>query len=266
MTELRRAPVIAVFGSNRPETLEPAQRIGRAIADRGCILLTGAGGLRRTSDGEPLDETQLTTVKDRAVRGAVPAGRADLAAPWVGVERRAGQPQAPVQDGTGIVLRPGHDHKRNYVEAHVCDGAIALQGERGTRSEVAFCLVLGRPVLLVGGWKPDYDLEDGAKRGKSLGNLCSAVQSVSNDVKEASPWDAAITDACISLTSSDPSLPAIEYHELPNDDPAARLLVDHVIKLIVLSVLPGAFPAAADADGAGQRYDAWLRQIPPLDE
>ncbi len=137
--EGRRTPVIAVFGSNEEPTLEPSERIGREVAATGCVLLTG-GGVR-------LDQGQ---VKERAMRGARDAESKDAAAWRIGVLGVESADVAFTAEGSRAILEPNLGDGRNYLNAAMCDVAIALPGGDGTKSEVAFALALGRPVVLVG--------------------------------------------------------------------------------------------------------------------
>jgi predicted Rossmann-fold nucleotide-binding protein len=144
-----RVPVIAVFGGARDEdTLKAAEQIGYAIRLSRAILLTG--GDDRT--GTAMD------LKGRVLFGATDP-REDVApAPWIGVVRtQMALDPKPAADGPGLVLTPGGDHLRNYVEAELCDAAIAFEGGDGTSSEVVFCLALGKPLVLVGtSWLSKY--------------------------------------------------------------------------------------------------------------
>jgi predicted Rossmann-fold nucleotide-binding protein len=179
MKVLRTRPVIGVFGSSVPETLDLAEEIGYQIAVRDCILLTGGTGHSRSK------------VKDRAIFGARRARQQGYVAAWVGV-RRTDLPEVSEPDGSGLLLAPGYRHKRNYVEAHLCDAAIALPGGRGTASEAAFCLVLRRPIILVGPkWEANYRL--------SVENNAAAVAQFFEDTRtpmssheQESPQDTAI--------------------------------------------------------------------------
>lgn len=45
----------------------------------------------------------------------------------------------------GFVVKTEYRNERNYINAFLCDSAIALRGGPGTDSEVAFCLGLGGP-------------------------------------------------------------------------------------------------------------------------
>lgn len=136
----RTTPVIALFGSGDHTNI--AEAVGAEVARRHCILLTGGG---RGSHAPAVTESGLDGA-ERARR------REQLVAARVGVLGRKHQTvEAAVEDeDTKIVLGLAVGDRRNYVNAHLCDVAIALDGRDGTKSEVAFCLALGRPVVLVG--------------------------------------------------------------------------------------------------------------------
>jgi hypothetical protein len=75
--------------------------------------------------------------------------------------------------GRGFLLKTKYQDERNYVNALLCDSAIALKGGAGTDSEVAFCLVLGRPVVLFGpGW---IELERHLQQPASAGTAVIAM-------------------------------------------------------------------------------------------
>lgn len=138
----RRTPVVGVFGSTLPETLGPARDIGEAVARAGCVLLTGGG-----------HDPHEASVKEQALAGARVAERAGVPAPRVGVLGVEATRVGVVSEGAELVLAPALGDGRNYLNAAMCDVAVALPGGPGTDSEVAFALALGRPVLLVGeGW------------------------------------------------------------------------------------------------------------------
>ncbi|NKK70072.1 hypothetical protein GFM13_06635 [Rhizobium leguminosarum bv. viciae] len=129
-----RPPIVAVFGSK--DFRSHAASLGGQIARAGAILLTGGDG---RDDG---------SVKNAAISGAKAAGGR-----WIGVHRHTRDdglldPTLKRQK-TGLILRPGLGHRRNFLEACLCDVAIALKGGKGTVSEVAACVFLSRPVILV---------------------------------------------------------------------------------------------------------------------
>lgn len=147
-----RPPVIAVFGSDEDKFGRPglgaiARNVGAAVVREGGIVLTGG---RNPGTEE---------VRELAIRGAMDAeGR------WIGIGRRGGNEDVQrnpdvAHDDRSFELTTNLGHKRNYLEACLCDAAIALLGGDGTTSEVAFCLSLGKPVFLIGNWGVVYDGE-----------------------------------------------------------------------------------------------------------
>ena len=133
-------PVVAVFGGNAasPDELAAACLLGAEIGRSGAVLLTGGDG------------SDPSTVKDAAIRAADDAATPDDPAAWVGV-RNAPAAAAPEPRGPrSVVVTPGGGHRRNFVEACLCDAAITIPGGPGTASEALFALYLGRPVVIVG--------------------------------------------------------------------------------------------------------------------
>jgi hypothetical protein len=119
MTVKRIKRIIAVFGGSKDaDVLACAEELGRTIAEENQILLTG--GTRPARDA----------VKNSAICGAG-------SSPWVGVDRASpgntDWSTAP-EPGFGFLVRSDLDHKRNYLEACMCDAAIGLQGGIGTES------------------------------------------------------------------------------------------------------------------------------------
>lgn len=152
--------IVAVFGPSGPNTLSvTASSLGEQIAAN-HILLTGGTGI---PDG---------SVKEQAIIGAERAIRAGAAGRWIGVPKDGTRTASPSR-GHGFLLRTRYQDERNYVNALLCDSAIALKGGPGTDSEVAFCLVLGRPVVLFGpGWN---ELERRLRQPASAGTAVTAM-------------------------------------------------------------------------------------------
>jgi predicted Rossmann-fold nucleotide-binding protein len=152
--------IIAVFGPSGPNALGvTASSLGEQIATN-HILLTGGTGIP--------DES----VKEQAIVGAERTIRAGAAGRWIGVPKE-GTRTAPPFHGRGFVLRTEYQNERNYINALLCDSAIALKGGHGTDSEVAFCLVLGRPVVLLGpGWN---ELERQLRQPTNVGTAVTAM-------------------------------------------------------------------------------------------
>ncbi|WP_222271581.1 hypothetical protein [Modestobacter marinus] len=74
-----RTPVVAVFGGDDREALEPARVIGRSVVRRGCVVLTGGRG--------PAVEPDRPSVRKTAIEGAKWAGETGSPGWWVEVER-----------------------------------------------------------------------------------------------------------------------------------------------------------------------------------
>ena len=165
-------PVIAVFGGADDDvTRDAAEQIGYEIGLSHAILLTGG------------DDPRAQDLKGRVLAGACRARKGGAMAPWIGVIReepirdpKTGvareQPRRDprfVDDGLGLVLAPGGNHRRNYAEAEFCDAAIAFKGGDGTSSEVLFCLALGKPLVLIGdSWPSQYPMVSGANDREAL--------------------------------------------------------------------------------------------------
>ena len=149
--------IIAVFGPSGPNTLSvTASSLGEQVATND-VLLTGGTGIPDKS------------VKEQAIVGAERAIRAGSPGRWIGVPK-AGSRTASPSHGRGFLLKTEYRNERNYLNAFLCDSAVALRGGPGTDSEVAFCLVLGRPLVLFG---PDWnDLE------RELRHLSSTREAV----------------------------------------------------------------------------------------
>jgi predicted Rossmann-fold nucleotide-binding protein len=152
--------IIAVFGPSGPNALSvTASSLGEQIAAND-ILLTGGTGIP--------DES----VKEQAIVGAERAIGAGSAGRWIGVPK-AGKPTVSPSHRRGFLVKTAYRNERNYINALLCDSAIALKGGPGTDSEVAFCLVLGRPIVLFG---PEWnDLERQLRQPTSAGTAVAVM-------------------------------------------------------------------------------------------
>jgi len=118
-------------GSASPEICELAEAVGKEAALRGWILLTGG----------------LGGVMEAAAKGARDAGGMTLGI-LPGGDRNQANPYIHVAVATDM------HHGRNAIIALTADALIAVDGEYGTLSEVAFGLKLGKPVVgLMTQWK-----------------------------------------------------------------------------------------------------------------
>jgi hypothetical protein len=86
---------------------------------------------------------------DAASRGASEAGGLSVGL-LPGTDRSRANPYADITIVTGV------GHARNLAVVASGDVVVAVGGEWGTLSEIGLAGVLGRPVVLVGGWRLDH--------------------------------------------------------------------------------------------------------------
>ena len=128
------ALVIGVIGrgvceGNEEETT--AEAVGREVARRGHVLITGGlGGVMEAASRGAAEEKGL-------VLGLLPGPDKQAANQWV-----------------TVALPTALGHARNILIAQAADALIALPGGFGTLSEVAFGLRVGTPVISLGSWEP----------------------------------------------------------------------------------------------------------------
>jgi uncharacterized protein (TIGR00725 family) len=118
---------VSVIGSGAEH--EPAaEEVGRLLAERGCVVLTGG-----------TDEVMAA-----AHRGAKAAGGTTIAV-LPGERRTEANPWADHVVATGV------GHARNLAVAASADAVIAVGGSWGTLTEIGFAMRLGRPVVILAG-------------------------------------------------------------------------------------------------------------------
>jgi uncharacterized protein (TIGR00725 family) len=143
-----KRPVIAVIGGRRVDKflLSQAREAGRLIAERGALLVTGG----------------LGGVMEAASEGAQSAGGLTIGVlPQDNKERANQYVDVPLATGLGI--------GRNVIIARTADAAIAIGGEYGTLSEIAFALQMEKPVIGIRSWDvrgviPAADAEDAVEK------------------------------------------------------------------------------------------------------
>lgn len=118
---------VSVIGSGSGHEAA-ALEVGRLLAERGCVVITGG-----------LDE-----VMTWALRGAREAGGTTIAI-LPGETREAANAWADHVVVTGI------GHARNLAVAASGDAVIAVGGSWGTLAEIGFAMRLGRPVVVLEG-------------------------------------------------------------------------------------------------------------------
>jgi uncharacterized protein (TIGR00725 family) len=127
----RRKVQISVIGASEgePEVLKDAEAVGRRIAEGGGVLVCGG----------------LTGVMEAASRGAAEAGGMVVAV-LPTLEPADANPYVTYAVATGI------GHARNLAVVASGDAVIAVGGEWGTLSEIAFARKLERPVVALDSW------------------------------------------------------------------------------------------------------------------
>jgi uncharacterized protein (TIGR00725 family) len=131
---------IAVVGSAEPggDTDAAAEAVGRELARRGAVIVCGGRG----------------GVMEAAARGARAEG-GDVVGLLPGTDRSEGNPHLT------IALATGMGELRNGLVVRAADAVIAIGGEFGTLSEIAFALRTSKPVIGLETWEL-------AKAGKNV--------------------------------------------------------------------------------------------------
>lgn len=110
-----------------------AEAVGRLLAERGCTVVTGGLGEVMAAASRGAKSAEGTTI------GILPGRDRSEANEWV---------DHAVVTGLG--------HVRNFAVAASGDAVIAVGGSWGTLSEIAFAMLLGRPVVIL---EPGWELE-----------------------------------------------------------------------------------------------------------
>jgi uncharacterized protein (TIGR00725 family) len=133
---------VAVVGAGVCDeaTAVTAEEVGRRLGKAGAVVVCGG----------------LGGVMEAASRGARSAG-ATVIGILPGTERGEGNPHLTVAIATGL------GEIRNTLIVRAVDAVIAVAGEYGTLSEIAFALRSGRRVVGLGTWEiPGVDVASDA--------------------------------------------------------------------------------------------------------
>ena len=139
--------IIAVIGAGRcsEEVAQVAESIGRELARRGATLVCGG----------------LGGVMEAACRGAKSEGGLTIGI-LPGFNRREANPYVDIPVVTGL------GGARNVIVVLTSQAVIAVDGEYGTLSEIAYALKLGIPVIGFNTWQL-------AKEGRLVPAIVEAV-------------------------------------------------------------------------------------------
>ena len=127
-----RTPYVAVVGPGiaSPDEDAMAEEVGRFLARRGAVVLSGG----------------MTGAMEAASRGAKAEGGMTIGI-LPGTSRTDGNPYLDVAIPTGL------GEIRNTLVVRAADVVIAIAGEFGTLSEIAFALKIGTPVIGLRTWE-----------------------------------------------------------------------------------------------------------------
>jgi uncharacterized protein (TIGR00725 family) len=132
---------VSVIGSGR-EHEASAEEVGRLLAERGCVIVTGGLGEVMAAAARGAKSAGGTTI------GILPGERNEDANEWV---------DHAVATGIG--------HARNLAVVASGEAVIAVGGSWGTLAEIAFARRVGKPVVILQpGWKVEGE---GIERAQS---------------------------------------------------------------------------------------------------
>jgi uncharacterized protein (TIGR00725 family) len=128
---MKQRRVIGIIGAGKAEEglLKLAEACGSLIAKRGAVLICGGlGGVMEAAAKGAKNSGGVTV-------GILPGDSKDSANPYIDI---------PIATGLG--------EGRNIIIVRSADGLIAIGGEYGTLSEIAFALKAGKPVIGLKTW------------------------------------------------------------------------------------------------------------------
>jgi uncharacterized protein (TIGR00725 family) len=127
-----------------------AAEVGRLVAREGATLICGGMG----------------GVMEAAARGAKEAGGTTI-----GI--LPGHDRAVANPYLDHVLTTGMGHARNLAVVSSGDAVIAIGGGYGTLSEIGLAAKVGRPVVILAGWRLE-----GGKEAKGISYASSAAEAM----------------------------------------------------------------------------------------
>jgi uncharacterized protein (TIGR00725 family) len=131
MKDIRQRIRIAVIGGSRPgrQAVETALEVGRLIARAGAVVVCGGlGGVMEAACRGAREEGGLAI-------GILPGGSPADANPWV-----------------DVAVATGLGYTRNALVVMNADAVVAVDGEYGTLSEIAYGKIHGKKVVGLGTW------------------------------------------------------------------------------------------------------------------
>ena len=146
---------IAVIGGRKVEQslLKEAEAVGRLLAGRNAVLVSGGlGGVMEAASRGMKSEGGLTV-------GLLPQDH-----------------KRDANDFIDVAIATGLGIGRNVIIARTADAVIAVGGEYGTLSEIAFALQLGKPVVGIRTWDIKGVIT-AVDAGDAVGKVFAALES-----------------------------------------------------------------------------------------
>ncbi len=147
--------LIGVIGASHcsPEIYELARQVGSAIAKADAMLICGG----------------LGGVMEAACRGAKEAGGTTIGI-LPGIDKHEANAYIDIPIVTGI------RDARNTIIARTADGFIAVAGEYGTLSEIAFAKKFGKPIVSLRSWNFDSTIPQAEDAEQAVALLSGLIK------------------------------------------------------------------------------------------
>jgi uncharacterized protein (TIGR00725 family) len=133
LADERRYAAVIGPGSCDDRTAALAQEVGAGLARAGFTLVTGGA----------------YGAMEAASRGAHRAG-------GTVVSLLPGTDRSEANEWSDVTVATGVGHARNLAVVASADVVVAVGGEWGTLSEIGLAGVVGRPVVLLAGWRLEH--------------------------------------------------------------------------------------------------------------
>jgi len=157
--KIRQKITISIIGGHdsdsKMDTL--AHKVGKIVAEMDCVLVCGGlGGVMQASSHGAKEAGGLTI-------GLLPGKDKKDANPYI-----------------DIALPTSIGYARNAMVACSADIIVALRGSHGTRCEISYGLVYGRPVIDLGNWNIE-----GMIKVKNIKEAESKIRELIRSIREA---------------------------------------------------------------------------------
>lgn len=161
----RKKQVVVIGSSDDSSHASEARAVGRYLAEKGYVLITGGRGgiMEAVSHG--------ASERGGIVVGILPGDSLDGSNPYC-----------------TIVIPTGMGFARNAINILSADAIIAMGGRSGTLTEIGYARLYGKPVIFcdfAGGWssifpRVDADVQPGATEriARSVDEACAQIEGL----------------------------------------------------------------------------------------